>query len=127
MERWSQAMPSRRAVLALGSATALTAGLPHLAKAQARVADDPAMIAAAKQEGRVTVYANSDQAVTNRLVPQHARPARAQHHRHLAGGHRARLEVGQCGIHRLVHVGGELSILEIAQADEAEIILFDLA
>ena len=42
------------------------------------------------------------QPVADRLVPQHARPARPQHDRHLAGGRRDRLQVDQRLADRLV-------------------------
>jgi hypothetical protein len=42
---------------------------------------------------------------------------RAQHHRHLAGRRGPRVEVGQRGLDRIVHVFGDLVVGEIRQAE----------
>ena len=57
------------------------------------------------------------QAVANGLVQQHAGPARAQHDRHHAGRCRARVEVGQRRVDRLVDIERELLVLEVTQAE----------
>ena len=59
------------------------------------------------------------QAVADGLVQQHAGPAGAQHHVHLAGGGGAGLQVGQGGADGFVHILGEQGIVEIVQAQAA--------
>src|SRR5574340_1775949 len=55
--------------------------------------------------------------VADRLVQQHAGPARAEHDGHLAGRRRSRFEVGQRRVDRLVDVRSELCILEVPEAE----------
>ena len=53
------------------------------------------------------------------LVQQHAGPARAEHHGHLAGGRGARVQVGERRMHRFIDIGFHQRVVEIGQAKAA--------
>ncbi|MNI44126.1 hypothetical protein D3C73_984830 [compost metagenome] len=53
--------------------------------------------------------------VANRLVQQDARPARPQHHRHLAGGRGARFQVHHGFVHGTFHVALQHFVGEVSQ------------
>ena len=55
------------------------------------------------------------QAMAHRLVQQDTGPARAEHHRHLAGRSRTRLEIGQGRLHRLVDILAHQRVVKIGQ------------
>ncbi|ABA47973.1 hypothetical protein BURPS1710b_3335 [Burkholderia pseudomallei 1710b] len=76
---------------------------------------------AARERRRALAVEVALEPVADRLVQQHAGPARAEHDRHRARGRRARVEVDERGVHRVVdvareHVVGEVAVVEAAAA-----------
>ncbi len=57
------------------------------------------------------------QAVANGFMQQNTGPAGAEHHGHFTGRRRTRLQIGQRGFHRLIHVLRNDGFVKIGQAE----------
>ena len=103
-----RAMPSTVALWALGYAETLANDLDALRHARRQINVSP--LGSAAGYG-VPVLDLPREAVADRLVQQHARPARAEHHRHGARRRLDRVEVDQRLAHRLARVLARLAVI----------------